>query len=487
MSANKEWFAVDRAGLGKILRRRGIEFAVFELIQNAWDEDGVTRVEVTLAPDEEKRGHAVLKISDDAPEGFKDLSHAFTLFAESAKKSDAEKRGRFNLGEKLVLALCESAAIYSMTGSVKFNGTGRRVSRVAATVRGTDCFMRLKMNREEIAEVNEEIYKLISPAGIETVYNGTTLLPREVIREVFASLPTEIADSEGALRKARRNTAVRLYKPEPGEVALIYEMGIPVVEHDCAFHCDVQQKVPITLDRENVTPRFLRALRTAVFNAAHELVTPEQATAEWAQTAIESADAQPLAVADYMTKRFGERRVSYDPSDLEANKRAVSEGYTVVHGGMLSADAWSNVRTFEAIKPAGQVTPSAKAWNGEDNPDAAAATPIPFEKWTDDMRQTAIYAERFARLAIGAHITVEFYATLAMLAAACYGSRSLSFNKSRLGSAWFNLEANRERIDDLLIHELGHEYSGDHLSEEYYKALTKIGARMIAAARKGDI
>jgi 3-(3-hydroxy-phenyl)propionate hydroxylase len=31
-----------------------------------------------------------------------DLTHAFTLFAESAKKGDAEKRGRFNLGEKLV-------------------------------------------------------------------------------------------------------------------------------------------------------------------------------------------------------------------------------------------------------------------------------------------------------------------------------------------------------------------------------------------------
>src|SRR2546429_2681653 len=34
------WFEVDKQGLARILERKGKEFALFELIQNAWDERG---------------------------------------------------------------------------------------------------------------------------------------------------------------------------------------------------------------------------------------------------------------------------------------------------------------------------------------------------------------------------------------------------------------------------------------------------------------
>ena len=34
----------------------------------------------------------------------------------------------------------------------------------------------------------------------------------------------------------------------------------------------------------------------------------------------------------------------------------------------------------------------------------------------------------------------------------------------------------------LIIHEFGHEYSSDHLSEEYYRALSDIGAKMTLLA-----
>jgi hypothetical protein len=63
--------------------------------ENGWDEPGVTKVTVSL--EYQGRNRAVLVVEDDAPEGFKDLSHAFTLFADSAKKVNPEQRGRFNL------------------------------------------------------------------------------------------------------------------------------------------------------------------------------------------------------------------------------------------------------------------------------------------------------------------------------------------------------------------------------------------------------
>ncbi len=113
---DKEWFAVDRKGLAQILERRGKAFAVLELLSNAWDQN-VTTVDVTLEPTA-KRATYQLVVTDDDPDGFADLTHAFTLFAPSIKKGDAEKRGRFNLGEKLVLALCDEATIASTTGTV---------------------------------------------------------------------------------------------------------------------------------------------------------------------------------------------------------------------------------------------------------------------------------------------------------------------------------------------------------------------------------
>ena len=75
-------FEVDKKGLEKILERRGKSFAVLELVQNAFDEN-VTSVEVTIRPTEGSRGYHDIVVEDDSPEGFADLSHAYTLFAES--------------------------------------------------------------------------------------------------------------------------------------------------------------------------------------------------------------------------------------------------------------------------------------------------------------------------------------------------------------------------------------------------------------------
>jgi hypothetical protein len=104
------WFDVDKAGLGRQAEEQGKGRLVGELIQNALDEPGVTQIAVALAmvPGQDM---ADLTVEDDAPEGFHDLTHAYTLFAPSAKRANPEQRGQFNLGEKLVLAVCEQASI----------------------------------------------------------------------------------------------------------------------------------------------------------------------------------------------------------------------------------------------------------------------------------------------------------------------------------------------------------------------------------------
>jgi len=476
MKQTKNWFDVDRAGLAKILRRKGVEFAVFELIQNAWDEVGVTEVKVSLS---ECRGGAMLSVTDDAPEGFKDIAHAYTLFAESAKKSNAEQRGRFNLGEKLVLAICHHAMIQTTKGTVLFGESGRVSKPELKTKSGSVIQMELKLTKKEIAEVGEAVRILLPPLGIKTTYNGVEIEHREPDAVVEETLTTEIADGDGRLVWSKRKTNVFLYEKR-GDVARIYEMGVPVVEHDCAFDCDVQQKIPLTIDRDNVAPSFLRKLHAAVYNETHARLDVEEMNNEWVQTAIESPEVKPEAVTNYVTQRFGKNRVSFDMNDPESNNRAVAAGYTVVKGGMMSGAAWANVKEVEAIVPAGRVFPTHPE-------DLRESEPLDEKEITDGMRAVVAYAKEFAAATIGGVISVRLVKQPTNEAAS-YGSRTLTFNVRNLGGArWFDLTANRTKIDDLIIHELGHEWGKNHLSDEYYHALTKIGALAMKAVREGRL
>ncbi len=63
------WFEVDRDGLRQLLEDRDKSFILRELVQNAWDEPGVTRCDVALEAIPGKRA-ARLVVEDDAPEGF---------------------------------------------------------------------------------------------------------------------------------------------------------------------------------------------------------------------------------------------------------------------------------------------------------------------------------------------------------------------------------------------------------------------------------
>jgi len=481
----RNWFEVDKLGLAQILERKGKEFALFELVQNAWDEPGVTKVSVAL--EHQGRNRALLMVEDDAPEGFKDLSHAFTLFAASAKKANPEQRGRFNLGEKLVLAISDEVTISTTQGSIRFDAQGRHRLRSRQPV-GSRIECLLRLTPDECRAIAAQARRLIAPEKISTIFNGEPLTPRLPLETINATLPTEVASADGLLRRAQRETVIRLYAVLPGEKATLYEMGIPVVETGDKWHYDIGQKVPLSLDRENVPPGFLRQVRVAVFNRMHDQLGVDDVNNEWAGLAVASPDCAAEAVQSYLSRRFGDKRVSFDPSDPEANKLAVSQGYTVVHGGMMSAAAWKNAKSASAILPAGQVTPGPKVWTGEDNPNA-----IPFEdwipesKWTDGMQAVADFAQRVAERVLSRRIVVKFCATAHHLGGASYGpGGELVFNKFRLGADWFE-HGITEDVVRLLIHEFGHEYSPDHLSAQYHEALCRIGAKMFLLARQGQL
>src|SRR5258706_2014581 len=178
----KNWFSVDRAGLGRQAEQHTKGRLIGELVQNALDEAGVTTINITLAQ-VPARPLADLTVEDDSPEGFKDLSHAYTLFANSYKRDNPEQRGQYNFGEKLVLAACEGASISTTTGTVVFDPTEGRIEKPRQRRdRGSVFQGRIKLTREEYAEACAYLRSLLLPENVVVQFNGERLVPRSPLR-----------------------------------------------------------------------------------------------------------------------------------------------------------------------------------------------------------------------------------------------------------------------------------------------------------------
>jgi hypothetical protein len=466
-TARTNWIDVDLDGLRKLLARRGKEFALYELTQNAWDEN-ISRVEITLSRPE--GGRSQLIVVDDSPEGFHDLTQAYTMYGESKKKANPEKRGAFCVGEKFVLALCSEVTITSTTGRVIFDERGRTHSKHPSHRRnqGTAFNGWLRLTIEEWEQISEKV-KLLLP-DVPTFYNGVEIPKRTPLNSFTATLPTVFADEHGQLRPRKRSTLLHVYEPLPGEKPMIYEMGIPVVETGDTWHIDIGQKVPLNMERDNVTPAFLRAVRVAVVNSFGSQLPTDTVTTTWVREAASDQNIESLAFKHIMRERFGTQAVVYDPSDVGSNREASSKDYTVVSGGSLSAGEWENVRRTGAITPAGQLFPTN---HGTKEPDKRYAR----SEWTMAMHYYAKFVEYVSPHLVGHQVTLSYIKDARMVCGQFFGS-------------WYMVNlahhdvTNWERNIELMLHELAHTVveSNDHLSHEFYETVGTLGAKLVLLA-----
>lgn len=470
---------VDRKGLARKLAKRPKAFIIYELLQNCWDEDvKVVEVEARML---DGRPVCAISVVDDAPEGFQDLTSVFTLFKDSKKAADATKRGRFEMGEKLVLALALSAEVKSTKGTIVFEGDERRSTR-AKTSAGTSFKGEFRMTRAEFDELSEAVHMLAVPKDITTLFNGARLEPREVLHTFETTLQTVRSDGEGNLTATQRKTQVHVYEVRDGETAHVYEMGIPVVETGDKWHYDVQQRVPVNWERNNVPPGFLRTLRVEVLNAMHARIEREEATSNWVTEALDDSRCAPDAVGKVVTERFGPKAVINDPSDTEGTKIAMSRGFTVIPGGAFSRGAWANIRAAATVLPAGQVTPSPKPYSPDGHPEKI----IPRDQWTPDMTRQADFAEALFRKLTNDRCTVVIVNEATAGWDANFGKRDgglrLCLNYGRLGARWFALAKSDVEVLDLLLHEFVHHTVHDHLSNEMHEKATNLGAHLVGIA-----
>jgi len=476
------WFDIDKAGLAKLMDGRPKSFIIGEMYQNCVDTNA-KQVEMRLEklPGTPK---AKLTVIDDDPEGFQNFSHAWTMFAKSTKVGDPTKRGLFNMGEKLVLALCYTASIKTTKGMVEFNDEGRRESR-SKTEKGSVFEGVLRMNQEEYDECCAFAQKLIPPSGVNVYFNGLQLQHRNGLFTFEATLDTTKANEEtGVVSKTRRKTEVRVYEPLPGEVPSIYEMGIPVVETGDKWHVDIQQRVPLNMNRDNVTPAYLKEVRTLVVNNMHDDLTEEDANATFVNEALSDPDATEEAVNKALDLKYTEKRAIWDPTDPEANMALTAEGFTLIKGAQLTGDQWKNVKKHNAAPVAGHLRPTKHAIFSSDGEDRWVKP----EDYTQAMKVVVAYTADICRELTESSVSVSILSDITAYFAACYGSQGFVFNLGKLGHRFFTeLAMDRDwrptvHLNQLIIHEVGHHYEANHLSERYHDKLCELGAKMTKLA-----
>lgn len=466
---------VDRKGLAKKLGNRPKSFILFELISNSWDEKVTTvTVEASMVP---SRPVCTVVVEDDSPEGFQNLESIYTLFRDSKKSNNPELRGRFELGEKLVAAIAHRMEVCTTKGTIIIEGDERKQTR-HKTDAGSIIRADVPMTRSEFDQVCEAVSLLLPPEGITTIFNGQVLKGPTPLKVFEALLQTVVTDGEGNLTRSYRRTKVHVHACRSDETGYIYELGIPVVETGDGYHYDVQQKVPVNWERNNVPPSFLKTLRVEALNAMHAELDGTSAIAPWVSDAIDDERCSSEAIKGIVQKRYGDKAVIFDPSDPEGTKIAVTQGYTVVPGGALSKGAWDNIRKSRALLPAGQVTPSPKPYSPDGHPENV----ISRIDWTDDMCRRAEFSESLFERLIGESLEVVIVKEPSVSWTANFGGTRLCLNYGRLGKNWFAQPNRNEAVLDLLLHEFCHSTCLDHLSHEMHETATRLGAKLAQVA-----
>lgn len=469
----KQWFEVDKKGLKELQLGKPKHYLVRELVQNALDED-ITRCDVKMEYD---RGKVTISVEDDSPVGFRDLTDAYTLFRTTHKRSIADTRGRFNMGEKQVFAICDTAEILTTIGGVVFDKDGRHIKRKKRES-GSIITVTLRMKREEFEECYDYCMDILIPEGIELHVqrkDGTRefeqVMDYKSPHKTFKGmLQTELLDESGEypkVRKRTRETQVDIH--ETDEVSYLYEMGLPVCEIDCQFSIDVQQKVPLGIDRDKVEQKYLTELYGMVLNHTIEDVPQDRSSEMWVREATGSNSINDDVVDKVVEKRWGDKVAIANPFDPNANDEAISRGYKVLNSWEIGGYEREKLKSLASIL-------STSTMFGKNSKAPKYVEP------NDIQGKIGEWTKKVAKELLGLSIIVSYIdnSNVSTIADYCReeGGGELRFNIGRMSGYW-ELDGGvvSENLLDLIIHELGHS-QGNHTDHSYHECVTNLGAKL---------
>ena len=478
MKKSKSWFDTDKNGFRQLYSGRKKSYVVKELTQNAWDETiTFCKIDIKFVKDINKKDiDIIIKAEDDSATGFRDKSHAYTLFAETYKRYDPTKRGRFNLGEKQALSICHYGVITTTTGSIVFNEEGRFEPESDADAkelglkewkrdRGTVVELHLKATEEEYVQMVNEAHLLFPPKGVKYTVNDMEVPFREVHKSFKASLSTIVWKGDKMIGTSRM-TQVDLI--EPTDKSYIYEGGIPVVETDCPWSINVHQKIPVTFDRDNIKdPVWLKDLYAVVLNKTFNEIP--DVSSPWVHMGLSRKGLIKKDTATHIAKeKFGDKWVTFNPNDPGANDRAIQDGAHIVYPGQTPKEVMDMFRQHDLVHS------STEQYGQRDLALAKMIQP------TEAMKRFRTLCQKIGREFLGFDIEVKFMKAPEANVMADYGGRVLRFNVSKLSKTYFDKVTKANM--NLVVHEIPHEY-GWHTDKNYLNGVTRLAGFLIIKMR----
>lgn len=319
------WFEIADEGWARVAASRPLERLILEAVQNALDA-GAANVSVDL------ESHRVV-VEDDAARGIADPRLVYTLFLTD-KAGDPTRRGRMGRGLKELVASGDRAIVESSGARVEFDDRGRTVTECDRD-RGTRVEV-LRAISESDREVAETALRLvIPPRGVSLRVAGkVSRRPRTVIALPSCDLETVIIEN-GVERAATRSTMISVHSPRRGEQPHLFEMGIPIAPWNVPWHCDVQQRVPLSQGRDLLPERFVLAVKATLLEATmHRQLGARELRADWVQEVLARWPLKSAILDAYCSKTLP--RGSVLGGSARANDRARQLGAHIVQAQAMS-------------------------------------------------------------------------------------------------------------------------------------------------------
>lgn len=473
------WIEVDKEGLQQVFPK---EYIIRELIANMYDEKkyGAKNGIITIKPLLEREQLYRIIAEDDSPKGFRDLSDSYTMFRYTEKRKDPEVRGRFNSGDKYVLAHSNKATITSTTGCYYFNEDGTKMfDKGTRTERGSILEFDIKFERQsELEKIIADLKYYKSPNNFDLVVHNQLVTPNKSFT-IEQSKQRKIGVAEGNLQTwyiddndnqkniSRRKTKVFIYEEDQ---SYIYEMGIPVQKIDDRFSYDVQQKVPLDQNREMVSDKFLTDVRGICLNAVSKLLTEEDLSEKWVDDGLSSKNVDDSSFETITKKKFP--KSTFWSNDPYSNDRALLNGYNIIHSRTVPKAIRDRMRDSNIVQSS----------STQFSVSFTDSVRTPRTEITSSMKRVEAFVRKLGRELLNIKVIVEFLNNRESNTLASYseslGTSYIRFNVGRLGKSWFDSDI--VVILDLVLHELAHFYSSKeaiHIGKSYVDGLSKLGAR----------
>jgi hypothetical protein len=282
------------------------------------------------------------------------------------------------------------------------------------------------------------------------------------------TLKTMLFCSEsGSFRPTQRRTRIDIYDlHENQNSGWLFELGIPVQEIDCEYNIDVQQKIPMNVNRDSVLDSYLRDIYAILLNNVHSKLDQTNVSESWVISASQDERTTDEAFKSIKDKKYGEKSVMWS-SDLQANEDAIAEGFSVIHGKTMSGVE------RERMKGVGMVSSAVKFNRG-----IAETEYISKHNWTNSMIEYNEIIKRICKICNIPNVSVEYVKSPTSSVFADYNreSKSMRVNVSHtIGNMDFDPMS--VKMLATALHELSHKTSGIEYAHDsgFWKELETLG------------